>query len=157
MGSSKCTYRPSRATARAISERSSSSTSGSRGSHQSSTQLCLHEPAPIVNQYNTTNLLSGQTRAHPRPSIAKEPRAITEPRSRVGETSRVSVSVTETGALQTPITNETASEHGTGPIKGNITDHPGSFQKSKFFGQSHWMNALEPVSAVLYCFLGTSC
>lgn len=157
IGSSKCTYRPSRAAARATSERSSSSMSGSRGSHQSSTQLYLHEPAPIVNQYNTTNLLSRQTGARPNPSIAKGPRAITEPRSRVGATSHVSVSVTETGAFQTPITNETVSEHGTGPIKGDITDHPGTFQKSKFFGQSHWMNALEPVSVILYYFLGTSC
>lgn len=149
IGSSKCTYRPSRAAARAISERSSSSMSGSRDSHRSSTQLSLHEPAPIVNQHNTTHLLSGRTRAHPRPSIAKDPRAIAEPRPRVGATSHVSVSATENGAFRTPITNELASEHDTGPIKGNITVHPGSFQKSKFFGQSHWMNALEPVSAVL--------
>lgn len=149
IGSSRCTYRPSRSAARAISERSSSSTSGSRGGHRGSTQSSLHEPTSSVNQYDTTNLLSGQTRAHPRPSIPKEPRAPTEPRPRAGATSSVSVSVTENGASQTSITNETASEHGTGRIKGNITDYPGSFQKSKFFGQSHWMNALEPVSAIL--------
>ena len=149
IGSSRCTYRPSRAAARTISERSSSSTSGSRGSHQSSTHLSLHVPAPISVQYNMTNVLSGQSSAHPRPSIAKDPRAVTEPRPQVGATSSVSVSATENGAFRTPTTNDTASEHDTGPTKGNITDHSGSFQKSKFFGQSHWMNALEPVSAVL--------
>jgi hypothetical protein len=31
------------------------------------------------------------------------------------------------------------------PISEIVTDLPGSFQKSKFFGQSHWMNAMEPV------------
>jgi hypothetical protein len=31
------------------------------------------------------------------------------------------------------------------PISDIVTDLPGSFQKSKFFGQSHWMNAMEPV------------
>jgi hypothetical protein len=61
----------------------------------------------------------------------------------------MSISVTDGGAFRTPIINSTASEHGTGPLKGSIADHPGSFQKSKYFGQSHWMNALEPVSAVL--------
>lgn len=149
IGSSRCTYRPPRAAARAISERSSSSTSGGRGGHRGSTQSSLHEPTSFVNQYDTTSLLSAQIRVHPRPSISKESRAPTEPRPRVGATSSVSGSATENGASQTSITNETALEHDTGRIKGNITDHPGSFQKSKFFGQSHWMNALEPVSAVL--------
>jgi hypothetical protein len=40
-----------------------------------------------------------------------------------------------------------ASENDSLPISEVLTDIPGSFQKSKFFGQSHWMNALEPVSS----------
>jgi hypothetical protein len=61
----------------------------------------------------------------------------------------VSGSLTDNVAFRTPVINDTTSEPGTGLIKDVVTDLPGSFQKSKFFGQSHWMNALEPVSAVL--------
>jgi hypothetical protein len=145
IGSSRCTYRPSRAAARGNCERSPSSTSGSRSS---SIRLSLHKPTAIVSQRNTTNVLSGQIRSHLKPSIAKNLRAFTDSCTPVGAISSASGSLTDNVVFRTPVINDTTLP-GTGLIKDVVTDLPGSFQKSKFFGQSHWMNALEPVSAVL--------
>ncbi|KAF9691059.1 hypothetical protein EKO04_010937 [Ascochyta lentis] len=66
----------------------------------------------------------------------------------VGPSSLVSLLLKENERLRTAVVSSAASESDARPISDILTDIPGTFQKSKFFGHSHWMNAMEPYEAL---------
>lgn len=121
--SEKCTYRPTRAGIR-------------RGA----------EKSPSTSESNNAQ---GPARPSPQSSLLAE-RTILNPilHADTGSSALVAVLLRENERLQSSVSKGASASHegDTRPISEVIADFPGTFQKSKFFGQSHWMNAMEPVS-----------
>lgn len=126
--SEKCTYRRARPGIRTSPEKSPevTSTSLSSSNDRSSVQP---SPQPLRGS-NALDLMVDRS-TH----------------TETGASSLVAVLLRENERLRTAVTRDAAPDGDTRPISDIITDIPGTFQKSKFFGQSHWMNALEPVSS----------
>ncbi|KAH6633473.1 hypothetical protein C7974DRAFT_172295 [Boeremia exigua] len=126
--SEKCTYRPARAATRRteqLPEAAGSTTaldrSGPIGEHQAP------EPTSMPSERSASDLSS---------------------HSAARASSFMTVLLTE-NERPLPVTDQGGVlEEDTRPIADIVTDIPGTFQKSKFFGQSHWMNALEPYGAL---------
>lgn len=118
--SEKCTYRPSRPGIRRDARKSPSSQGDKNisGSPRSSLQSNLSSQG--THAYLSTQLDTGSSEL-------------------------VAALLQENGRLRSAITRGPSHEVDIRPISDIVTDIPGSFQKSKFFGQSHWMNAMEPV------------
>jgi hypothetical protein len=62
-----------------------------------------------------------------------------------GPSELIAALLKENERLRSTINDSASGEGDIRAISDIIPDLPGTFQKSKFFGQSHWMNALEPV------------
>lgn len=141
--SETCTYRSSRNANRAYRELSPGSTSGSRGNNRSSTQSFPSEHSPIGNQHTATDVLDLQTR--PNTTSSNKSGMETSPRAEDRAKFLIHTLLIENERLRSTNIRDTGLESSTLPVAEIVTDIPGTFQKSKFFGQSHWMNALEPV------------
>jgi hypothetical protein len=151
--SSTCTFRPQRAGVRARSPAvASASASGSSEQDQGhSARPSPHPSAPtnefdaIINRYVAPGIFGehGQPRLHPlpvdRPSLRPNARTAPEDPALIGcLLDRIRSLERQNGTPESrPTSTEVFSRHDSGP---------GQFLKSKFYGQSHWMNAIEPVS-----------
>lgn len=82
-------------------------------------------------------------RPRPKPLLSSSAGSASPADSR--ESSILAILLKENDHLRTALGHGAITEDDSRPIAEIITDIPGTFQKSKFFGQSHWMNALEPV------------
>lgn len=118
--SEKCTYRPSRSGIRREVRKSPSSQGGKN--------------APISSRCSVQSNLQSQ----------RSP-ACSSTQLDTGSAELVAALLHENGRLRSAINQGSSHEVDIRPISDIVTDIPGSFQKSKFFGQSHWMNAMEPV------------
>lgn len=137
--SERCTYRSARSGIRAASSKSSDVTPDDRSPNQSSS----HEHGPIFDRCNGTRHEEAQSRSY---FTAKTSSVDTGSCAEGRATSLVSVLLSENERVRTATTGYPIREDATRSISDIVTDVPGTFQKSKFFGQSHWMNAMEPVS-----------
>jgi positive regulator of sigma E activity len=119
--SEKCTYRPTRPGIRRSTERSQSTLGDNNAPSpaQSSSQSSLPTEKTFLR-------LSS--------------------RADTGASELVAVLLRENERLRSAVNQGVSHEGDIRPISDIISDLPGTFQKSKFFGQSHWMNAMEPVS-----------
>lgn len=118
--SEKCTYRPGRPGIRRTAERSPSSQWD--GDAPSSARSTLHSSLPIEQNPQCMGSHTGH-----------------------GASELVSVLLKENERLRSAVGQGASHEGDSRPISDIVCDLPGTFQKSKFFGQSHWMNAMEPV------------
>lgn len=147
--SEKCTYRPARAGIRS-STPDNTSTSGSNDrspagpSAQSS--RAPNELDLMVNRYIAPGILGEHGRPKLKPLPAERTALDLSTHTDTGASSLVAILLKDNERLRATVANSLTSEGDIRPISDIITDIPGTFQKSKFFGQSHWMNAMEPVS-----------
>lgn len=154
--SEKCTYRPIRAGIR-DGRLVSPSLKPTAESNPRTAEQDLSEPSlqllggsngldPASKHRSATNLST-----YDRPTLNHDSTERSVPgldsQAETGMSSLVAVLLKENEHLRATVTKITATESDTRPISDILTDIPGTFQKSKFFGQSHWMNALEPVGA----------
>ncbi|KAJ4989782.1 hypothetical protein SVAN01_04812 [Stagonosporopsis vannaccii] len=128
--SEKCTYRPARTgfqrSAEQLAERvGSNSAHSDPGSHGKTGKHQRPEPKPLLAS------TAGLT-----------------PPEDSRQSSLLAILLKENNDLRTASGHGAAPEDDSRPIAEIVTDIPGTFQKSKFFGQSHWMNALEPYEAL---------
>jgi hypothetical protein len=151
--STTCTFRPQRAGVRSRSPAlASASASGSNEEdHERSARSFPHSAAPtnefdaMVNRHVAPGIFGeyGQPRLHPlpadRPSLRLNSRTAPEDSALIDTLlDRIRNLERQHGAPDSrPTATELPSRHDSGP---------GQFLKSKFYGQSHWMNAIEPVS-----------
>lgn len=145
-GSERCTYRSAQAATRTASEKSSDATPGSRNDNRSPAQSSFHEYGPTVSWYNATGLEGAQAQSDYSSSAARRSSVDVSSCAEGRAALLVKALLTENERLRSATTENPTHEDSTRPISDIITDIPGTFQKSKFFGQSHWMNAMEPVS-----------
>lgn len=117
--SEKCTYRPRRPGLRKSTKKSPSSQGDDNDSNLTRSSLQLDSPAQGTPGGPNATLKTGSE--------------------------LVAALLEENERLRSAIDQGASHEVDVRPISEIVTDLPGSFQKSKFFGQSHWMNALEPV------------
>jgi hypothetical protein len=102
----------------------------------------------MVNRYIAPGILGEHGRPKLKPLPAERTTLDLSSHTDTGASSLVALLLRDNERLRATVANGTTSECDTRPISDIITDIPGTFQKSKFFGQSHWMNAMEPVSTL---------
>lgn len=148
----KCTYRPARAGIR-FSVETSTSTAGSntaadnRSPARSSAQLsCIPDvlESTAVDPHIVPDSLGESEQAALNPLSTRATPGLSS-HADTGA-SLIAALLKENEQLRAEAAHRAAVEGDIRPISDIVTDLPGTFQKSKFFGQSHWMNALEPVS-----------
>ncbi len=136
--SKKCTYRPPRSGAQRLAERGF--------------KVGKNKAASIV--YNVPGLTGEQQPPRSTSSLAKGATAELTSHTTTQNTSLLAILLAENERLHSATGQGETPADALRPTVDTITDIPGSFQKSKFFGQSHWMNALEPVSTLfMICYL----
>lgn len=125
-------------------------------------EACIKTKSKTCTYRKARNGIHGSVRSNSAPSKPDAPEIAGKPQrprpkpliaSTIGSTtpadnrqlSFLASLLKEDDGLRTALGHGAAPEDDTRPIVDIITDIPGTFQKSKFFGQSHWMKALEPV------------
>jgi hypothetical protein len=155
--SQTCTFRPQRAGVRESSPGATSASAiGSNGpDHRISARASPQAPASsnqfdlIVNRYVAPGIFGehGRSQLHPlptnRPSFSLNSCSNSGDSVLVGNLLERIRSLESKGALIESRPTSTVL-----PVRQ--ASGPGQFIKSRFYGQSHWMNAIEPVS--LFCF-----
>ncbi|KAJ8110958.1 hypothetical protein OPT61_g6334 [Boeremia exigua] len=129
--SEQCTYRAARAGVRRNAEREPRFAGHTTGS----------EP-------DTQGLADQQQPPKSKPLLAERATSESSSHTAAQTSSFVSVLLAENERLRSASTHGGTPEDAIRSTVDIVTDIPGSFQKSKFFGQSHWMNALEPYEAL---------
>ncbi|CAO2653166.1 Nn.00g025770.m01.CDS01 [Neocucurbitaria sp. VM-36] len=155
-----CTYRPQRAEIWSQSERSPEATSASASrsnehGHESSGGLSSQSTAPsnefdlMINRYVAPGLFGEGAKLKPLP--ADRPSLALSSPSHAGTATVISSLLERISNLEGKQASTTAGEHaGTTavPTPPDTDASVGQFVKAKFYGQSHWMNAIEPYDAL---------
>ena len=156
--SATCTYRPQRAGLYSQSERSPEATSASASGsnehdHESSARPSSQSTAPsnefdlMINRYVAPGLFGEGAKLKPLP--ADRPSLTLHSSSHAGTAAVISSLLERINTLEGKQASTTAGEHTRTtavPTLPGTDASVGQFVKSKFYGQSHWMNAIEPVS-----------
>lgn len=152
--STTCTYRPQPAGIREISPVGASSASGSNDrDHASPARSSPHPTGPsnefdvMVNRYVAPGIFGNHSRQQQsllstdRPSLNLALQPETESSVLISSLMR-KIQCLE---IEKEV-REGRHEGSSSPIRESARATTGQFIKSKFYGQSHWVNALEPVS-----------
>ncbi|KAF2875534.1 hypothetical protein BDV95DRAFT_562105 [Massariosphaeria phaeospora] len=141
-----CTYRPGRHSPVHRAESSTPASAGQDGSPASSPQLAeaTFEMDSMMNSYIAPGILGthGKPKLHPLPTVHSD----------TTDATTVSTLVEKVRELEGRLafmTGEKAAAGGTVlPIRDAPTGLAGQFVKSRFYGESHWVNCLEPYDAL---------
>ena len=160
--SATCTYRPQRAGICSQSERSpeaaSVSASGSNEhDHESSARPSSQSTAPtnefdlMINRYVAPGIFGEGAKLKPLP--ADRPSLTLNSHSDSGTAAVISSLLERISILEGKQASATVGEPSGStafPFRPSTDASVGQFVKSKFYGQSHWINAIEPVSQSIY-------
>jgi hypothetical protein len=147
-----CTYRPERAGVRERSPAriSASGNGGNKRNHQISARPSLqlttssNEPAVLANGYDAPGT-SGQD-GQPQPQLmpARQPSLNSNLDSNTGESVLIGTLLERIRSLESknPVIEDQPTRTNL-PIREEL--RAGQFLKSKFYGESHWMHAIDPV------------
>ncbi len=167
--SATCTFRPSRPGIRSESQRSpgdDTSTSHSNDHDQEPTARSYQQLSgpsndfgAMINPYVAPGLLGerdGELRLLPvdRPSFSLNSH------SDSAQASIISDLLDRIHGLEEKLASATLNERlrsNTSPRQDSSGGTSGQFVKSKFYGQSHWINAINPVSGIYPLLLHSSC
>lgn len=150
--STTCTFRPSRPgfrdsspTVRSASV--STSNDPDQGARSSPHGVATsNEFDAMVNRYVAPGIFGEHDKQRLKPLPTGRPGLDFASHSKTGESALVSHLLERIASLESEKTVRDGSKCSTDlPIRG-VSETTGQFAKSKFYGQSHWMNALEPVS-----------
>lgn len=143
-----CTYRPSPHTIGRQSKSPTAVSAGQDGSNQVSPQMSSQASDfdSMVNRYIAPGILG----PHDGVSQSHLPNLTTKASNSDANTTIKSLAdkVRELESKLDSIQVSRPSVNTTLPSRSVTSSTPGQFVKSKFYGESHWMNSIEPVSNV---------
>ena len=152
--STTCTYRPQRPGVRETSPAAMSvSASGSNDQdHGNSARSSPQPSAPsnefdlMVNRYVAPGIFGENGKPKLKPLSADRPSLNLNSSSEAGESALISSLLRRIHSLESKDAARKGRLRSVDlPIREGLGTTTGQFVKSKFYGQSHWMNALEPV------------
>lgn len=164
INSATCTYRTQRAGIRARHDRSSenASTSVSGRNEPDSNRGGSARPSPkpsgssnefdlMINRYVAPGAFGEHDNAKLKPLLSNRPNLDLSSQSSGGNAAIVTSLLDRINTLESKLAATSLTEHlerGSQPAQDCPAALSGSFVKSKFYGQSHWVNAIEPVSSL---------
>jgi hypothetical protein len=164
MRSTTCTYRPQRPGIRGRSP-AATSTSPSGSNDQDHATSARSSPQPsgpsnefdaMVNRYVAPGIFGDHDKTKLKLLPANRPSFSLASHSSTEDSALISSLLKRLQSLESEKRAREGQQEGSFlPIQESSDAATGQFVKSKFYGQSHWMNALEPVSLLLLT--GTSC
>jgi hypothetical protein len=143
--STTCTYRPLKTGVRERSPASGNSVQDQRNSARSSPQphAPFNELDTAVNRYVAPGILGEYGRQGLWALPAVQPNLNLESTTNSGDSVLISSLLDRIRSLESKVVSEEGRSTDTNlPIR----EDTGQFVKSKYYGQSHWMNAIDPVS-----------
>ncbi|KAF1829950.1 hypothetical protein BDW02DRAFT_650994 [Decorospora gaudefroyi] len=156
--SATCTYRPLRPGIRSASEKSPEATSSSHANDPDHGHSARSSPQPtgssnefdaMINRYVAPGVFGEHGKLKPLPPERPCFNLSSHPDS--AQASLISSLLDRISSLEGRLAKTSLDEQprdGTLPTPESSNDHSGQFLKSKFYGQSHWMNAIEPYGAL---------
>ncbi|KAI4665404.1 uncharacterized protein J4E78_002865 [Alternaria triticimaculans] len=103
----------------------------------------------IVNRYVAPGLL-GECDGQPKPLPSNRPAFGLNSHSDSAQASIINSLLDRIQGLEERLASATLNENprsSTSPRRESASDTSAQFVKAKYYGQSHWMNAIDPVSA----------
>jgi hypothetical protein len=155
--STTCTYRPARAGVRDVSPTGTPESASGGNDHEqdrrSSARSSIKPPAPsnefdvIVNRYVAPGIFGEHGRHNLSTLPVDRPCLDLNSRAKSGESAIIASLLERIRSLETK-KSQSEGHTANSDLSARHETGPGQFLKSKYYGQSHWMNAIDPVSVI---------